>query len=91
VGGSIAGAIFGAVLTAQSLPSGIPSERAFETFWLVSAAACLLAAMIASVYLVTYWSGFRGGDRAMVRRDRTAFSAPRPWSWLRTRHTPPVD
>jgi len=24
--------------------------------------------VFAAVYLVTYWSGFRGGDRAMVAR-----------------------
>jgi hypothetical protein len=28
----------------------------------------LLAACFAVVYLVTYWSGWRGGDRAMVAR-----------------------
>ena len=32
-------------------------------------AACLLATALACIYLVTYWAGLRGGDRAMVRRD----------------------
>jgi MFS family permease len=70
VGGSLAGAIFAAILTAQPVPgTTLPAERAFETFWTVAASASLLAAVIATVYLITYWSGLRGGDRAMVRRD----------------------
>jgi len=69
VGGSLAGAVFAAMLSARPVAgTGLPAERAFEGFWLLAAGACLLAAAIASVYLVTYWSGFRGGDRAMVSR-----------------------
>lgn len=76
VGGSLAGAVFAALLTARPAPGDrLPSEAAFEAFWTVAASACLLAAVIASVYLVTYWAGFRGGDRAMVRREGTAPAA----------------
>lgn len=68
VGGSIAGAVFGAILTANHLPgSEVPSFAAFRTFWLIAATACLAAACFAAVYLVTYWGGLRGGDRALVR------------------------
>jgi MFS family permease len=70
VGGSLAGAVFAALLTARPAPgTRLPSEGAFELFWTVAASACFLAAVIASVYLVTYWAGLRGGDRAMVRRE----------------------
>ena len=31
-------------------------------------AVVLVATVFAAVYLVTFWSGFRGGDRAMVAR-----------------------
>jgi hypothetical protein len=76
VGGSLAGAVFAALLTTQPAPGDrLPSEAAFEAFWTVAASACFLAAVIASVYLVTYWAGFRGGDRAMVRREATAPAA----------------
>jgi hypothetical protein len=77
VGGSIGGAVFAAFLTANRLPpaSGapagapaLPSIQAFEGFWALAGGLSLLAAAFAAVYLVTYWSGFRGGDRAMVRR-----------------------
>jgi len=76
VGGSIAGAVFGAFLTANTLPPApgappgppLPSIQAFEGFWGLAAGLTLLAAVFAAVYLVTYWSGFRGGDRAMVAR-----------------------
>jgi MFS family permease len=33
-------------------------------------------AAFAAVYLVTYWSGFRGGDRAMVRRPAIEGAEP---------------
>jgi MFS family permease len=76
VGGSIAGAVFGAFLTANTLapvpgaPAGppLPSIAGFEGFWGLAAGLTLLAAVFAAVYLVTFWSGFRGGDRAMVAR-----------------------
>jgi MFS family permease len=77
VGGSIAGAVFGAVLTSNPLPPApgaptglppLPSADAFEVFWGLAAGLTFLAAAFAAVYLVTYWSGFRGGDRAMKRR-----------------------
>ncbi len=77
VGGSIAGAVFGAFLTANTLPPApgapagapaLPSISAFEGFWGLCAGLTLLGAAFAAVYLVTYWSGFRGGDRAMMRR-----------------------
>jgi Na+/melibiose symporter-like transporter len=77
VGGAIGGAVLGAFLTSNTLrplpgtPAGrppLPSVHAFEEFWGLAAEMSLLAATIAAVYLVTYWSGFRGGDRAMVRR-----------------------
>jgi MFS family permease len=77
VGGSIAGAVFGAFLTANTLPPApgapagtapLPSIQGFEGFWGLTAGLTLLAAVFAAVYLVTYWSGFRGGDRAMVAR-----------------------
>lgn len=73
VGGSIGGAVFGAFLTSDTLPGAagaprLPSVQAFEAFWGLAAGLCFLAACFASVYLVTYWSGFRGGDRAMVSR-----------------------
>lgn len=73
VGGSIGGAVFGAFLTSNTLPAvpgapPLPSVHAFEAFWGLAAGLCFLAACFASVYLVTYWSGFRGGDRAMVNR-----------------------
>ncbi|MFD2415555.1 MFS transporter [Amycolatopsis pigmentata] len=71
VGGSLAGAVFAAVLTSHGVPgTRLPSERGFETFWLIAGAVLLVGAAIASVYLVTYWAGFRGGDRAMARRER---------------------
>lgn len=75
VGGSIGGAVFGAFLTSNTLPPvpgappgpPLPSIQAFEGFWGLAAGMSLLAAAFAAVYLVTYWSGFRG-DRAMVSR-----------------------
>lgn len=48
----------------------IPPEhvgRMFGISPILAAGLCLLATAFAAVYLVTYWSGFRG-DRAMVRR-----------------------
>jgi hypothetical protein len=76
VGGSIGGAVFGAFLSSSTLPPAhgappgppLPSISAFEGFWGLAAGLSLLGACFAAVYLVTYWSGFRGGDRAMVRR-----------------------
>jgi MFS family permease len=76
VGGSIAGAVFGAFLTSNTLPAApgapagppLPSIGGFEGFWGLAAGLTLLAAVFAAVYLVTYWSGWRGGDRAMVAR-----------------------
>ena len=32
--------------------------------------------MFAAVYLVTFWSGFRGGDRAMVARPHIEGAVP---------------
>ena len=32
--------------------------------------------MFAAVYLVTFWSGFRGGDRAMVARPHIEGPVP---------------
>lgn len=76
VGGSLAGAVFAAFLTANPLkpplphvPVPIPSIAAFRGFWLLAAGLCLLATVLASVYMVTYWAGLRGGDRAMVRGE----------------------
>ena len=76
VGGSIAGAVFGAFLTSNTLPPvpggppgpPLPSIQAFEGFWGLAAGLTFLGAAFAAVYMVTYWSGFRGGDRAMMRR-----------------------
>jgi MFS family permease len=76
VGGSIAGAVFGAFLTSNPLPPApgappgppLPSIQAFEGFWGLAAGLTFLGAAFAAVYMVTYWSGFRGGDRAMMRR-----------------------
>jgi MFS family permease len=75
VGGSIGGAVFTAFLTSKTLPAAagaapLPSVQAFEAFWGLAAGLCFLAACFAAVYLVTYWSGFRGGDRAMVNRPQ---------------------
>ena len=84
VGGSIGGAVFGAFLTNNTLPPApgappgsppIPSIRAFEGFWGLAAGLSLLGAAFAAVYLVTYWSGFRG-DRAMVRRPAIEGAVP---------------
>jgi MFS family permease len=70
VGGSLAGAVFGAFLSGSHLGrTPLPREAAFTDFWLVAIAACLLATALASIYLVTHWAGLRGGDRAMVRRE----------------------
>ena len=76
VGGSLAGSVFAAFLTANPLkpplphaPVPIPSVAAFRGFWLLAAGLCLLATALASVYMVTYWAGLRGGDRAMVRGE----------------------
>jgi hypothetical protein len=33
------------------------------------------ATALASIYLVTYWAGLRGGDRAMVRPEPTTTGA----------------
>lgn len=84
VGGSIAGAVFGAFLSSNTLPAPphapaglppLPSIQAFEGFWGLTAGLTLLGAAFAAVYLITYWSGFRG-DRAMVRRP--AIEGPVP-------------
>jgi hypothetical protein len=78
IGGSLAGAIFGAFLTANHLPgSQLPSKAAFTGFWFVAAGACLLATALASIYLVTFWAGLRGGDRAMVRPEPATTGAER--------------
>lgn len=75
VGGSIGGAVFGTFLSSNT-PAPVhgaapgpplPSIGAFEGFWGLAAGLSLLGACFAAVYLVTYWSGFRG-DRAMVAR-----------------------
>ncbi len=84
VGGSIAGAVFGAFLTSNTLPPApgappgppLPSVQAFEGFWGLAAGLTLLAAVFAAVYLVTFWSGFRGGDRAMVARPHIEGPVP---------------
>jgi MFS family permease len=76
VGGSLAGSVFVAFLTANPLkpplphaPVPVPGIAAFRGFWLLAAGLCLLATVLACVYMVTYWAGLRGGDRAMVRRE----------------------
>jgi hypothetical protein len=85
VGGSIGGAVFGAFLTANHLPPApgappgapaLPSIQGFLGFWGLAGGLSLLAAAFAAVYLVTYWSGFRGGDRAMVRRPAIEGAEP---------------
>jgi MFS family permease len=84
VGGSIGGAVFGAFLSSNTLPPvhggppgpPLPSIHAFEGFWALAAGLSLLGACFAAVYLVTYWSGFRGGDRAMVARPLIEGAAP---------------
>lgn len=84
VGGSIAGAVFGAFLSSNTLPAApgapagpaLPSIQGFEGFWGLTAGLTLLAAVFAAVYLVTYWSGFRGGDRAMVARPHMEGDIP---------------
>lgn len=83
VGGSLAGAVFAAVLTSHTVPgTKLPSEAGFETFWTIAVCVLAAGAVISSVYLVTYWAGLRGGDRAMVRRERArvagAASVPAP-------------
>jgi hypothetical protein len=87
VGGSIGGAVFGAFLTSNTLPPApgapaglppLPSIQAFEGFWGLAAGLSLLGACFAAVYLVTYWSGFRGGDRAMIARPHLTEAAPAP-------------
>jgi MFS family permease len=75
VGGSVAGALLGAFLTSSHLPSGLPTLRDFEAFWILAAGLTLLGAAFAAVYLVTFWNGMRG-DRAMVRRPLDAAAAP---------------
>jgi MFS family permease len=84
VGGSIGGAVFGAFLSGNTLPPvhgappglPLPSIHAFEGFWALAAGLSLLGACFAAVYLVTYWSGFRGGDRAMVARPLIEGATP---------------
>jgi MFS family permease len=80
VGGSIGGSVFAAFLTSNRLPgTALPSISAFQGFWALSGALSLLGAAFASVYLVTYWAGIRGGDKAMVRRpllEPAAVSVP---------------
>ena len=84
VGGSIGGAVFGAFLTSNTLPPAphappgppLPSIQAFEGFWALTAGLSLLGAVFAAVYMITYWSGFRGGDRAMVRRPAIEGAEP---------------
>jgi MFS family permease len=85
VGGSIGGAVFGAFLTSNTLPPApgaphgvppLPSIQGFQGFWGLSAGLSLLGAAFAAVYLFTYWSGFRGGDRAMVRRPAIEGAVP---------------
>lgn len=76
--------MFGAFLSSHTLrpvpgaPPGppLPSIGAFEGFWGLAAGLSLLGACFAAVYLVTYWSGFRGGDRAMVARPLIEGAAP---------------
>lgn len=84
VGGSIGGAVFGAFLSSNTLPPAphapaglppLPSFQGFEGFWGLTAGLSLLGAAFAAVYLVTYWSGFRG-DRAMVRRPGIEGAVP---------------
>jgi hypothetical protein len=58
----------------MSTAPALPSVQAFEGFWALAGGLSLFAA----VYLVTYWSWFRGGDRAMVRRP--AIEGPVPAS-----------
>ncbi|MEU9737463.1 MFS transporter [Streptomyces sp. NPDC048002] len=67
VGGSLGGAIFGAYATGETLPGlSLPSARAFEHYWQLCAGLSLLAALCACFYLVTYWDGLRGRDKAVV-------------------------
>jgi MFS family permease len=93
VGGSLAGAVFGAFLTANPLPgapsgSSLPSIRAFEGFWGLAAGLTLLGAAFAAVYLVSYWSGLRGGDRAMVRRPAIDGTVPEDSAAARLNRAP---
>ena len=93
VGGSLAGAVFSAFLTANPLPgtlSGppLPSIRAFEGFWGLAAGLTLLGAAFAAVYLVSYWSGLRGGDRAMVRRPAIDGTVPEDIAATGLNHAP---
>jgi len=85
VGGSIGVAVFAQFLTSNSLPPApgappglppLPSIQGFEGFWGLAAGMSLLGAAFAAVYLVTYWAGFRGGDRAMVRRPNIEGAVP---------------
>jgi MFS family permease len=85
VGGSIGGAVFTAFLTSNHLPPApgaargaplLPSIQGIEGFWGLAAGLSLLGAAFASVYLVSYWAGFRGGDRAMVSRPAFEEAAP---------------
>lgn len=61
-----------------AIPAIALDIQAFGGFWGLAGGLSLLAAAFAAVYLVTYWSGFRGGDRAMVRRP--AIEGPVPAS-----------
>jgi hypothetical protein len=66
-------------VTGPGAPPGLPplpSIQGVEGFWGLAAGLSLLGAAFAAVYLVTYLSGFRGGDRAMVARPHFEGAAP---------------
>ncbi|GHF11480.1 MFS transporter [Streptomyces spiralis] len=58
VGGSLAGALFGAILVANRLPGGkLPSEGAFIGFWWLAAGCALVAGLCGAAYLKSYGTG----------------------------------
>ncbi|WP_326761627.1 MFS transporter [Streptomyces phaeochromogenes] len=55
VGGSISGAIFGAIVTSFALPkTGLPSIEAFEVFWLVSIGVGVAGSAVGLTYLRSF-------------------------------------
>jgi hypothetical protein len=55
VGGSISGAVFGAILTSFTvLETGMPSAQAFQVFWWVAIAAGVACSAIGVTYLRSF-------------------------------------
>jgi hypothetical protein len=60
----------------MTIPHGIRLSGRRMTVVTGALLFALLAAVFAAVYLVTFWSGFRGGDRAMVARPHMEAAVP---------------